>query len=112
MTAISITKARANLYQTVSDVNEYSQPIIITNNRGKNAVLISEDDWLAIQETLYLNSIPGMTESILESRDEDISECTSYNPNEEWYMYLVKFSKKADKDKNYRVLFKAYKYSA
>jgi len=61
MTAISITKARANLYQTVSDVNE-----------------------LAIQETLYLNSIPGMTESILESRDEDISECTSYNPNEEW----------------------------
>ena len=84
MTAISITKARANLYQTVSDVNEYSEPITITNNRGKNAVLISEDDWLAIQETLYLNSIPGMTESILESRDEDISECTSYNPNEEW----------------------------
>lgn len=84
MTAISITKARANLYQTVSDVNEYSQPITITNNRGKNAVLISEDDWLAIQETLYLNSIPGMTQSILESRDEDISESTSYDPNEEW----------------------------
>nr|WP_288915782.1 type II toxin-antitoxin system Phd/YefM family antitoxin [uncultured Lachnoanaerobaculum sp.] len=84
MTEISITKAKENLYQTVLDVNEYSQPIIITNNRGKNAVLISEDDWLAIQETLYINSIPGMTESILESRDEDISECTSYNPNEEW----------------------------
>ena len=46
MTSISITKARANLYQTVSDVNEYSEPITITNNRGKNAVLISEDDWL------------------------------------------------------------------
>ena len=84
MTEISITKAKENLYQTVLDVNEYSQQIIITNNRGKNAVLISEDDWLAIQETLYINSIPGMTESILESRDEDISECTSYNPNEEW----------------------------
>lgn len=84
MTEISITKAKENLYQTVLDVNEYSQPIIITNNRGKNAVLISEDDWLAIQETLYINSIPGMTESILESRNEDISECTSYNPNEEW----------------------------
>ena len=82
MTEISITKAKANLYQIVSDVNEYSQPIIITNNRGKNAVLISEDDWLVIQETLYLNSIPGMTESILESRNEDISECTSYNLNE------------------------------
>lgn len=44
MIEISITKAKANLYQIVSDVNEYSQPIIITNNRGKNAVLISEDD--------------------------------------------------------------------
>lgn len=75
--------------------------ISITKVRAKNAVLISEDDLSAIQETLYLNSIPGMTESILESRDEDISECTSYNPNEEQQMYLVKFSKKADKDKNY-----------
>ena len=84
MTSISITKARANLYQTVSDVNEYSEPITITNNRGENAVLVSEDDWLAIQETLYLNSIPGMTQSILDSRAEDVSECTSYNPEEEW----------------------------
>ena len=84
MTSISITKARANLYKTVSDVNEYSEPITITNNRGKNAVLVSEDDWLAIQETLYLNSIPGVTQSILNSREEDVSECTSYNPEEEW----------------------------
>ena len=83
MTSISITKARANLYQTVSDVNKYSEPITITNNRGKNAVVVS-DDWLAIQETLYLNSIPGMTQSILDSREEDVSEFTSYNPEEEW----------------------------
>ena len=109
MTSISITKARANLYKTVSDVNEYSEPVTITNNRGKNAVLISEDDWLAIQETLYLNSIPGMTQSILDSRAEDISECTSYNPEEEWQMYLIKFSKQADKDKK---LFKKNKYTA
>ena len=85
MTSISIAKARANLYKIVSDVNEYSEPITITNNRGgKNAVLVSEDDWLAIQETLYLNSIPGMTQSILDSRAEDVSEYTSYNPEEEW----------------------------
>lgn len=84
MTSISITKARANLYKTVSDVNKYSEPITITNNRGKNAVLVSEDDWLAIQETLYLNSVPGMTQSILDSGAEDVSECTSYNPDEEW----------------------------
>ena len=84
MTSISITKARANLYQTVSEVNESSQPITITNNRGKNAVLIGEEDWKAIQDTLYLNSIPGMSQSILASKEEDLSECTSYDPNEEW----------------------------
>ena len=84
MTSISITKARANLYQTVSEVNESSQPITITNNRGKNAVLIGEEDWKAILETLYLNSIPGLSQSILASKEEDLSECTSYDPNEEW----------------------------
>ena len=84
MTSISITKVRANLYQTVSEVNESSQPITITNNRGKNAVLIGEEDWKVIQETLYLNSIPGMSQSILASKKEDLSECTSYDPNEEW----------------------------
>jgi len=84
MTSISITKVRANLYQTVSEVNESSQPITITNNRGKNAVLIGEEDWKAIQETLYLNSIPGMSQSILASKEEDLSECTSYDSNEEW----------------------------
>lgn len=84
MATISITKARENLYQTVAEVNESSQPVIITNNRGKNAVLISEDDWNAIQETLYLNSIPGMAKSILESKNESLSECTVYDPEEEW----------------------------
>ena len=84
MTSISITKARAKLNQIVSGVNESSQPITITNNRGKNAVLVGEEDWKAIQETLYLNSIPGMSQSILASKEEDLSECTSYDPNEEW----------------------------
>ena len=84
MTSISITKVRANLYQTVSEVNESSQPITITNNRGKNAVLVGEEDWKAIQETLYLNSIPGLSQSILASKEEDLSECTSYDPKEEW----------------------------
>ena len=84
MTSISITKARAKLNQIVQEVNESSQPITITNNRGKNAVLVGEEDWKAIQETLYLNSIPGMSQSILSSKEEDLSECTSYDPNEEW----------------------------
>ena len=73
MTSINITKARAKLNQIVSEVNESSQPITITNNRGKNAVLIGEEDWKAIQETLYLNSIPGMSQSILASKEKEIS---------------------------------------
>ena len=78
MTSINITKARAKLNQIVSEVNEYSQPITITNNRGKNAVLIGEEDWKAIQETLYLNSIPGMSQSILVSKEKEISYRSSF----------------------------------
>ena len=78
MTSISITKARAKLNQIVSEVNESSQPITITNNRGKNAVLIGEEDWKAIQETLYLNSIPGLSQSILASKEEEISDQPSF----------------------------------
>ena len=78
MTSISITKARAKLNQIVSEVNEFSQPIMIVNNRGKNAVLIGEEDWKAIQETLYLNSIPGMSQSILASMEKEISYRSSF----------------------------------
>ena len=78
MTSIGITKARAKLNQIVSEVNESSQPITITNNRGKNAVLIGEEDWKAIQETLYLNSIPGMSQSILASKEQEISYRSSF----------------------------------
>lgn len=84
MTAINITQARNNLYKLMAEVNASSQPVTITNNRGKNGVLISEDDWNTIQETLYLNSIPGMTESILKAGLEPISEGTVYEPDEEW----------------------------
>ena len=84
MTAISVTKARENIYQILADVNSSSQPITITNNRGKNGVLLSEDDWNAIQETLYLNSIPDMMESILQAGKEPLEECSAYDPNEEW----------------------------
>lgn len=75
MTAISATKARESLYQLIADVNDSSTAITITNNRGKNAVLLSEDDWNAIQETLYLMSVPGLTESIIEGGKTSIDDC-------------------------------------
>ena len=75
MTSSSVTKARQSIYKILNDVNENSEPITITNTNGKNAVIISEDDWKAIQETIYLNSIPGMAESIREGGETPIEEC-------------------------------------
>ena len=68
MSTINITNARANLYQLVSDVNVGFNPITIVNNKGKNAVLISEDEWNSIEETLYLSSIPGLVNNINDIR--------------------------------------------
>ena len=77
MLSLSVTKFRDNIFKVLADVNKNSQPIIITNSRGKNGVLISEDDWNAIQETLYLNSIPGMAESILAGGQTSLEDCLS-----------------------------------
>lgn len=77
MTAISVTKARDNIYQLISDVNDNCQPITITNNKGNNAVLIGEKDWKAIEETLFLMSIPNMTESILKGGSTPLEEYLS-----------------------------------
>ena len=74
MSAINITNARKELYNLVEDVNRYSEPTLIVSKKG-NAVLISERDWNAIQETIYLNSIPGMVESIKEGMDTAIEDC-------------------------------------
>lgn len=71
MTAINVTAARAKLYRLIDQVNEESEPLTITGQRG-NAVLIGEDDWRAIQETLFLTGVPGFTESIREARAEGV----------------------------------------
>ena len=84
MTAINATAARRNLYQLITEVNENRSPVIITNARGKNAVLLSAEDWNAVQETLYLNAIPGMTASILAADHEPLDACATYDPDEAW----------------------------
>ena len=85
MSTINITKARQNLFQLVSDVNIGFNPITIVNNKGKNAVLISEDEWKNIEETLYLSSIPGLVEDVNKIRkNEDWKSAKEYNPDEEW----------------------------
>ena len=85
MNTINITKARQNLFQLVSDVNIGVNPITIVNNKGKNAVLISEDEWINIEETLYLSSIPGLVDDVNKIRkNEDWKSAKEYNPDEEW----------------------------
>jgi prevent-host-death family protein len=73
MTSIPVTQARSKLYQLVDDTAVSHEPVQITGKRN-NAVLVSEDDWRSIQETLYLVSIPGMRESIRKGLREPLGK--------------------------------------
>lgn len=74
MTTLTATEARSKLYALMDETAESHQPITITGKRG-NAVLLSEEDWNAINETLYLLSVPGMRDSIKEGLDTDLDDC-------------------------------------
>ena len=74
MPTLTATQARAKLYRLIDDTAASHQPVTITGKRG-NAVLIAEKDWMAIQETLHLMSIPGMRKSIQEGLETPIDEC-------------------------------------
>jgi len=71
---LTASEARANLYRLIDQAADSHQPITITGKRG-NAVLLSADDWNAIQETLYLLSVPGIRESIKEGMAESVDSC-------------------------------------
>ena len=72
---IKATDARSKLYRLIDEVTSSHNPITITGKRG-NAVLLSEEDWRAIQETLYLLSIPGMRESIRKGLGTPVDKCS------------------------------------
>lgn len=78
MKTLTASEARAELYRLLDEAAASHEPVQITGKRH-NAVLISEDDWNAVQETLYLLSIPGMRESIREGLDTPLEE-TSEEP--------------------------------
>jgi prevent-host-death family protein len=75
MTTLTASQARANLYKLLDETASTHEPIQITGKRN-NAVLVSEDDWRAIQETLHLLSIPKMRESIIEGLKTPVSKCS------------------------------------
>ena len=74
MTTLNVTEARSKLYNLIDEASETHQPIVITGKRG-NAVLLSEDDWNSINETLFLLSVPGMRESIRNGMEAPLQEC-------------------------------------
>ena len=74
MQTLTASDARANLYRLIDEAAESHQPIVIAGKRA-NAVLISAEEWAAIQETLHLLSVPGMRESIKEGMNESVDDC-------------------------------------
>lgn len=80
MTTLSATQARAKLYKLVDFAARSHEPIQITGRRN-NAVLVSEEDWRSIQETLYLLSMPRMRQSIRKGLKTPIRKCS---PNLDW----------------------------
>lgn len=75
MKTITASKARTNLYKLLVEATSTHEPIQITGKNG-NAVLISEEDWRSIEETLYLLSIPGMRDSIVAGMKESLDAST------------------------------------
>ena len=75
MKTITVSKARSDLYRLLDEAAASHEPVQITGRRG-NAVLVSEEDWRSIQETLYLLSVPGMRESIRKGMKTPINKCS------------------------------------
>ena len=73
MTTLTASEARASLYRLIDQAAESHKPILISGKRA-NAVLVSEEDWSAIQETLYLLAVPGMRESIKDAVAEPLAK--------------------------------------
>ncbi|AFZ49580.1 type II toxin-antitoxin system Phd/YefM family antitoxin [Dactylococcopsis salina] len=78
MKQLSVQQAREQLYELINEVTQQHQLIYISgDDKNNDVVLLAKKDWEAIQETLYLNQIPGMVESIHEASQEAIDECIS-----------------------------------
>ena len=77
MNAISATALRKDLYNAISMVTEECSPLVITNSKGKGAVLVGEDEWRSIKETLYLEGVPGLVEDIKEGMATPLEDCVS-----------------------------------
>ena len=83
MAVTNISVFRKNLFSSIDNVIEYNDSITVSTKNG-NAVIISEAEYNAMLETIFLVSQKGLVEKIKEGEKEDISKMSTYNPNEEW----------------------------
>ncbi len=83
MMSTNITELWKNLFSTIDSVIKYNEPIQVTTKSG-NAILISEEDYNALLETVYLMSQPGLVSKIKEGENEDVSKMKKFDPKEEW----------------------------
>ena len=83
MAVTNISVLRKNLFSSIDNVIEYNDSITVSTKNG-NAVIISEAEYNAMLETIYLVSQKGLVEKIKEGEKEDISKMSTYDPNEEW----------------------------
>ena len=83
MAVTNISVLRKNLFSSIDNVIEYNDSITVSTKNG-NAVIISEAEYNAMLETIYLVSQKGLVEKIKEGEKEDVSSMSTYNPNEEW----------------------------
>ena len=83
MAVTNISVLRKNLFSSIDNVIEYNDSITVSTKNG-NAVIISEAEYNAMLETIYLVSQKGLVEKIKEGEKEDIASMKTYNPNEEW----------------------------
>ena len=80
---INVTLLRKELFKTIDNVIQYNDPVIISTKKG-NAVIISEEEFKSMQETIYLISQPGLLEKIKEGEKEDLATMREYDPNEDY----------------------------
>lgn len=83
MSITNISALRKNLFGSLETVVEYNDTITVNTKKG-NAVIISEEEYNAMRETIFLASQPGLIQRIKEGENEDISSMPVYNPNEKW----------------------------
>ena len=83
MATTNVTELRKNLFSTVDSVIKFNEPVQVTTKNG-NAILLSEEDYNALLETVYLMSQPGLVSKIKEGEKEKASEMSEFNPKEEW----------------------------